>query len=370
VQPEQGLVLRRGNAKTLDFVEFTTISAMLSVRYQVCREREYRGTMHGRLLIAGSAAAALIAGLSVALAAEGSLDRVSLGGTVPVAKLNVPCAQDAFGAANGDACGPASDALFPQALASSAPIAALSATPSSGNAAIKLTDDLNMNFAGTSLAPVSPSSFSATNPAPFSGSILEEQSRPLEEASFAGVSWNVAPWASLSMIAAQSTANDPFDRDAISSLTKSSQSLNAGASARLGDNWVTTVSYGQGVSQLNLRSVSLLGDDDLLHSHALGLSIAKRGLFGNNDSLDIGITRKLQSYTANIDLTGNDGFDPGPFAKGNGLTVPETDFEVGYVTTFLDGALALQANAGYQTNVAGQNGQNALTVLSRAKFNF
>ena len=49
---------------------------------------------------------------------------------------------------------------------------------------------------------------------------------------------------------------------------------------------------------------------------------------------------------------------------------PETDVELGYVTTFLDGALALQANAGYQMNLAGQKGQNSVTVLSRAKINF
>ena len=51
-------------------------------------------------------------------------------------------------------------------------------------------------------------------------------------------------------------------------------------------------------------------------------------------------------------------------------STPETDFELGYVTTFMNGALALQANAGYQTNVAGQSGLNGVTVLSRAKINF
>ncbi|HSM96393.1 MAG TPA: hypothetical protein VLT91_10135, partial [Rhizomicrobium sp.] len=49
---------------------------------------------------------------------------------------------------------------------------------------------------------------------------------------------------------------------------------------------------------------------------------------------------------------------------------PETDFEMGYVTTFFDGALALQANAAWQQNLAGQSGVNSLAVLSRAKINF
>lgn len=316
--------------------------------------------MYGRLLKAGFAAAALIAGLSAAHAADGAgvLDHVSLGTAASVAKLDVPCASsNAFDLA----CSPASDALFPATLASAQPIAVLS----SAAGAIKLTDDLDFNFGGATLSPPPLAQLQ-----PFTGSMLEEAARPLAQASFAGVSWNLAPWASLSLIAAQSTASDPFDKQTLNSLAKSQQTMTAGASARLGDNWVTTVSYGQGTSQLNLRSGSLLGDDDLLHSHTLGLSIAKRGLFGNNDSLDIGIARKLQSYTPDIDFSGDDGFDPTLLAKGNALSVPETDFEVGYVTTFLDGALALQANAGYQANVYGQNGQNALTVLSRAKFNF
>jgi hypothetical protein len=326
--------------------------------------------MHNRLLIAGSAAIALIVGLTAAFAAEsaGALNQLSLTGAVaPVAKLNVPCAgQSAFSAASGspgDACSPTADALFPAALASAAPIAVLSGTNDSGALDMKLTDALSIDLGAASLA-------NSATVTPFTGSLQEEATRPLAQASLAGVRWNVMPWASLSVIAAQSTSNDPFDRRALRSLAKSSQSVSAGASARLGDNWVTTVSYDQGTSQLNLRSGSLLGDDDLLHSRALGLSIAKRGLFDGNDSLDIGIARKLQSYTADIDFSGDDGFGSNVLAKGNALTVPETDFEVGYVTTFLDGALALQANAGYQTNVAGQNGQNALTVLSRAKFNF
>ena len=49
---------------------------------------------------------------------------------------------------------------------------------------------------------------------------------------------------------------------------------------------------------------------------------------------------------------------------------PETDVELGYVTTFLDGALALQTNAAYQVNFAGRNGSNAVSFLSRAKIKF
>ena len=40
------------------------------------------------------------------------------------------------------------------------------------------------------------------------------------------------------------------------------------------------------------------------------------------------------------------------------------------MTTFLDGTLALQANAAYQVNAAGTRGQNAVTGVARAKLNF
>jgi phage baseplate assembly protein gpV len=73
-------------------------------------------------------------------------------------------------------------------------------------------------------------------------------------------------------------------------------------------------------------------------------------------------------------------FLPGVDANGNLVVpstqtslagaAPETDVELGYTTNFFDGALALQANAGYQMNVAGKSGTNAVTVLSRAKINF
>lgn len=50
--------------------------------------------------------------------------------------------------------------------------------------------------------------------------------------------------------------------------------------------------------------------------------------------------------------------------------IPDTDLELGYVTSFFNGALALQANAGYQMNLAGQSGTNSFSVISRAKINF
>jgi hypothetical protein len=139
---------------------------------------------------------------------------------------------------------------------------------------------------------------------------------------------------------------------------------------------VTTFSYNEGVTQLNLRPNGLVTDSDSLHSRAYGMAVAKHGLFNNSDTLGFSLTRPIQVYRGGVGLTAATGVD----SSGNLLVghervslaslTPETDVELGYVTTFFDGALALQANAGYQMNFAGQNGTNALTVLSRAKINF
>ncbi len=39
-----------------------------------------------------------------------------------------------------------------------------------------------------------------------------------------------------------------------------------------------------------------------------------------------------------------------------GRAAQESDISVGYITNFLDGAVALQTNAAYQTNAQGQRG--------------
>ena len=41
-----------------------------------------------------------------------------------------------------------------------------------------------------------------------------------------------------------------------------------------------------------------------------------------------------------------------------------------YVTNFLDGAVALQTHAAYQTNFQGQPGATSVSVLSNVKYKF
>jgi hypothetical protein len=76
------------------------------------------------------------------------------------------------------------------------------------------------------------------------------------------------------------------------------------------------------------------------------------------------VSRPLQIYSAN---------SAGIIANNFALTTSqarESDVELGYVTSFLDGTLALQANAAYQVNAAGARGQNGLAAVARAKLSF
>ena len=119
------------------------------------------------------------------------------------------------------------------------------------------------------------------------------------------------------------------------------------------------------MTQLDLSRDKLMsGGGDPLRSESYGIGLAKTGLFGD-DAFGIALSRPLQIYTGSVGF----GALNTNFALAN-TQARESDVELGYVTSFLDGTLALQANAAYQLNAAGTRGQNALTGVARAKLNF
>jgi len=252
------------------------------------------------------------------------------------------------------------------------PYVALNDSDTYSNSAVALGDDVHMRF-GADLIGEQHSGYQLPD-----FSYLSEQQRPLAQSSFAGVDWDFANWGGLGVAATHiSESNGLFGGANAGALSvgKSTNTSALGMSAHLGfgDGWVTTFSYSEGITQLSLKSDSLISTTDTLHSRAYGFAVAKHGLFDDDDSLGLAVTRPLQVYgSANsavadaIDPDLKFGHDYVPLTS----TTPETDLELGYVTTFMDGALALQANAGYQMNVAGLGGSNAVSVISRAKINF
>ena len=198
------------------------------------------------------------------------------------------------------------------------------------------------------------------------------------ETALAGVDWKFAPWGGVGLTAARNAAQTGFlgGSASVAGLEKA-QTSTLGASGRIafGSGWITSFTYNQGVTQLDLKPVGSLASTQALQSRSYGLAVAKHGLFGD-DALGIAVSRPVDLGANGVSLAGAPTADPfDGFIAANtrpilGGTTPETDLGLGYVTTFLDGALALQANAGYQMNAAGQSGNNGVTVLSRAKINF
>jgi hypothetical protein len=180
----------------------------------------------------------------------------------------------------------------------------------------------------------------------------------------ASLNWNFTDWAAVGLTASHSNGNSALLGASLRNGTPADSSA-LGISARVGfaEGWVTSLTYAEGVTQLDLNR-DQLGKSDPVHSEAYGIGLAKTGLFGD-DAFGIALSRPLQVYTGGKNFAGLNT----NFALAN-TQARESDVELGYVTSFLDGSLALQANAAYQVNAAGAKGQNAVAAVARAKLNF
>ena len=143
-----------------------------------------------------------------------------------------------------------------------------------------------------------------------------------------------------------------------------------------GEAWASegaSVGYLPQEPQLNPNYNDLVPGTGALKSQAYGIAIAKEGVFGD-DALGIAVSRPVQVYSGgsvfNSAIDGNRLVFGKRRSDFTTSSTPESDIELGYVTSFLDGALALQANAAYQVNAHGESGKDAVSVLSRAKINF
>ncbi len=158
-----------------------------------------------------------------------------------------------------------------------------------------------------------------------------------------------------------------FSRDANLAPRSSTAAIGFSAHMEFGQGWVTTASFSEGLTQLDPRFGFGGGT---LNEQSFSVAIAKRGVFGD-DAVGLSLSRQPPSMTASLASLSASGDVPLTVAQGMPLgRAPETDIQVGYVTTFLDGAVALQTNAGYQTNAQGQPGATSVSLLSRAKIKF
>lgn len=193
------------------------------------------------------------------------------------------------------------------------------------------------------------------------------------ETDIVGLDWSPSDWSSVALTASRTReAGSALGTAVPAGLTARAETSALGISARVGfgEGWVTTIAYSEGVTQLDLNRSQFAPNFDSIRSQAFGFAVAKEGLFGD-DSLGIAVSRPLQvSYGTALASAAPGATAPDTAFTPNTSAARESDIQLGYVTTFLDGALALQANAAYQVNANGDKGQDAVSVLSRAKIKF
>jgi hypothetical protein len=261
------------------------------------------------------------------------------------------------------------DGLFYSASALGSPYSALSSGGSFIGLNMGWADGLNFTFGHVSSAPGlnryllnSRSAFAALGgrlpyDARFTNSVL------------AGMTWNFAKWGGLGFSASRTA-----ERGGVLGLSNSrvgaarTTALGVTAHVGFGGGWVTTASYSEGSTQLDLRP-GALAPDASLHGESYGVALSKHGLFSKNDALGFAFARPAPNFNSGLTENSNDlqffGRD-----KLFSSAAPETDIEFGYKTEFFGDAVALQANVSYQMNQGGQTGNNPVSLLSRAKIKF
>jgi subtilisin family serine protease len=271
--------------------------------------------------------------------------------------------------------------LFASAAAVNSPYASLTDGGSFVGTTVRLADDLHASVTQSFLTPERQDfSFNPYSKVTQLMGTPREFDQRAAVATVASVNWDVAKWAGIGFTASQTSERNGMlgglNTGALN-LADATNTTAVGVSARVGfgNGWVTTAAYSEGITQLDLRPNNLITSASDLRSRSYGVAVAKHGLFGDNDSLGVALSRPIQVYSGSANLIAATGDTNGALSYGHetlslASKTPETDLELGYVTTFMDGALALQTNASYQMNLAGQNGTNALAVVSRAKINF
>jgi hypothetical protein len=266
------------------------------------------------------------------------------------------------------------DGLFFSASAVNSPYASIANGGNFASLDFTPTNDLHLTLGAASLA--SDTSSDWTSPAATVarvGGIVSPYDSRSANSLLAGVSWNFAPWAGIGLTASQTSEKDGILGNFDPTVRKADTSA-FGVSARvqLGNGWMTTASFAEAITKLDMKPGLGVSADDL-HSRSYGIAVAKSGLFGN-DAMGLAVSRPAPGSSGSSEFALISGMNAHPqFLESSQLFdghAPETDFELGYVTTFMDGAVALQTNASYQMNFAGQNGTNAVSLLSRAKIKF
>jgi hypothetical protein len=185
----------------------------------------------------------------------------------------------------------------------------------------------------------------------------------------AGVTLKATDWGGIDVTESHASERSSFPGSAPASAL-SSDALTLSAELKFGSGWVTTASYGESLTKLDIRPSALgFSSSGQLHAGGYALSIVKHGIFGD-DALGLSVSRPTDPEAASAAF-GSAAPLPVFISTDHllGDQKPETDIELGYTTSFSD-SFALQTNAAYEINFAGQPRLNAVQLLSRAKIKF
>lgn len=186
----------------------------------------------------------------------------------------------------------------------------------------------------------------------------------------AAFSWQFADWGTAGATFAQtSEANSLLgttEQGALA-LTAESKTTSIGLGARfdLGDNWTASASYSRGQTEAAPAANGIIKSFSGIESEAYGVAVAKKGVFGKQDSVGFAVTRPLHITSGSATMMASTGVTSdreivyGTEVVDLARTTPETDYEVGY-TARLNDNLTLQANAMVQTNVGGEAGRTGV----------
>ena len=250
-----------------------------------------------------------------------------------------------------------SNGLFFSGGALNSPYASVVNGASYAGVSLAVSDDVKLRVGAASLSPGRNTHLNdpASTLLALDGNLPGYETRRAK-ALMAGLNWSFAEWGGLGVVAIQTNERSIFSNNTV--FNNSTNSVGLSAHVAFADGWVTTASFS---TSLSARTQTQFDSP----SKAYGLAIAKHGLFGTDSSLGLSVSRPLRNdWTSGLDAR------PIFFGRANLLeNIQETDIEVGYVTSFMDGALALQTNAAYQVN-GGQNGNDSVSLLSRAKIKF
>ena len=271
--------------------------------------------------------------------------------------------------------------LFLSASAVNSPYASLTDGGNYIGTTIKVADNIDVRTAFSWLSPNGQQTVLPANDL-LAYYDMHHQTAPFEQrdanAAVMSVSWNFASWGGLGVVASQTDEHNGVLGGTGSGAFNVASSANTSAvdatmRVALAPNWLATVSYGEGLTRLDLQPDGILSSASSLRSRSYGIAVATRDVLGD-DSLGFALSRPMHIYDGNGTLTAATAVDDAGnltishAAIGFAEAAPETDVEVGYSRSFMEGRLALQTDAAYQMDVGGQSGRDAATFITRLKF--